>query len=252
PSCQKKILGTPIAEEALKEIGQKKLDPPTTTSLEEKANFSSATDLSDEFDGPDLALQWQWEGNTMSPPCSLKERESSLRLFAYPCPGEEFWLYQYPNILSQKFPAPQFTVDAVLTGMAGEEVLSGLMVCGETYYYVGALQDGKTIHLVTGWGSKEQKDILYKGRVVDPKEFPLVFRVAITEGAWGSWFWSCDGCMFESIGEPFRALPGRWVGSRFGIFSVRIGHLGLLSGPGWGDFEQVVVRGPLENLGQLK
>ncbi|TCW60359.1 glycoside hydrolase 43 family protein [Treponema sp. J25] len=249
PSCQKKILGTPIAEEALKEIGQKKLDPPTTTSLEEKANFSSATDLSDEFDGPDLALQWQWEGNTMSPPCSLKERESSLRLFAYPCPGEEFWLYQYPNILSQKFPAPQFTVDAVLTGMAGEEVLSGLMVCGETYYYLGALREEQCIRLVTGWGSKEQKDVLYKGLMFESEVFPLVFRLTIREGGQGAWAWSCDGRTFDAIGEPFQAVPGRWVGSRFGVFSVCIGDGGLLSGSGWADFERVEVIGPSENFG---
>ena len=65
---------------------------------------------SDEFNENSLGLQWQWHANPkpnwMFPSGSL----GVIRLFNLPLPEgfRNFW--DVPNLLMQKFPAPEFTV----------------------------------------------------------------------------------------------------------------------------------------------
>ena len=35
---------------------------------------------------------------------------------------------------------------------------------------------------------------------------------------------STDGAAFQSLGEPFTARPGRWIGAKVGLFAVRSGR----------------------------
>ncbi|AEJ20563.1 glycoside hydrolase 43 family protein [Gracilinema caldarium] len=202
-------------------------------------NPSYHTGLSDDFDNSELSLQWQWEGNPLVPAYSLIAKNSCLRLFAKPCPGDTFWLYTYPNIITQKFPAPSFIVDVVFLDSYGDDVLSGLIVCGDTYYYIGVLKENSQYKVVCGQGSKESKDSFNICKVYDSSPFPITLRVTVDTLAHGRWYFTRNSNPFEPIGEPFSVEPGRWVGGRFGLFSISMNRDSV---EGWSDIERVEVK----------
>ena len=70
---------------------------------------------SDEFDGNALGLQWQWQANPQPNWAFPAGGLGFLRLFIVPAPDgfKNFW--DLPNLLLQKFPAPEFTAGTKLT-----------------------------------------------------------------------------------------------------------------------------------------
>ena len=81
----------------------------------------TAPQTSDEFDGQTLGLQWQWNANPRADWVSLSARPGFLRLASVPAPKTRNDgtpatknLYDAPNFLLQKFPAPEFTVTTKL------------------------------------------------------------------------------------------------------------------------------------------
>ena len=91
---------------------------------------------SDEFDHSALGLQWQWQGNSKPEWLSLTASPGQLRLMAYPLPQGASTLYDAPNILCQKLPAPEMTVTTKLTLHAGSGERAGLTVFGHQYRYL--------------------------------------------------------------------------------------------------------------------
>ena len=92
---------------------------------------------SDEFDSPPLGLQWQWQANPRPDFLSLSARPGSLRLACLPAPSAR-GLYNAPNLLLQKFPAPAFSGTTTLSFAAaadGDE--AGLIVFGYSYAWIG-------------------------------------------------------------------------------------------------------------------
>ena len=77
---------------------------------------------SDEFDHSALGLQWQWQGNSRPEWLSLTASPGQLRLMAHPLPQGASTLYDAPNVLCEKLPAPELTVTTKLTLHAGSGV----------------------------------------------------------------------------------------------------------------------------------
>ena len=74
--------------------------------------------MSDEFNGPALGLQWQWQANPQAAWWSLAARPGALRLTAAaPTPGAAS-LWPVPNLLLQKFPAEAFEATALVSAAA--------------------------------------------------------------------------------------------------------------------------------------
>ena len=46
----------------------------------------------------------------------------------------------------------------------------------------------------------------------------IYFRVSVTKGAVCHFSYSTDGRNFTDVGEPFTAMPGRWIGAKIGLF----------------------------------
>ena len=84
--------------------------------------YPSATpQTSDEFSTAALGLQWQWNANPRPEWASSTARPGWLRLTSVPAPKrrnaatpDASSLFDAPNFLLQKFPAPEFTVTTKL------------------------------------------------------------------------------------------------------------------------------------------
>ena len=191
---------------------------------------------SDEFNAPSLGLQWQWQANPgsnwMFPSASL----GSARMFCLPLPDafKNFW--DVPNLLLQKFPAPEFTATTKVTFNAQTpEEKTGLIVMGMDYAYVSVRKSSE------GWfvsqticKDADQHSSEKETAAIAVKTNVLYFRVKISGNAVCTFSFSTEGAKFSTLGEPFQARKGRWIGAKVGIFAVRTG---TTRETGYADFD---------------
>jgi beta-xylosidase len=166
----------------------------------------------DEFDGPRLGLQWQWHANHLDSWCSLTERSGHLRMMALPLPSAN--LHEAPNLLLQKFPASDFSVETRLEIPVEQPgVRAGLIVAGERCF---ALE----VRYVDG---------IQRIRLDQPGEnggeFALhspfvVLKLEVSGGGMCRMGVATDDNPFYQIGPAFQATPGRWIGAKMGIYCV--------------------------------
>lgn len=189
-------------------------------------NFPKQQPLeSDEFDTDELGLQWQWQANPNVLWSAQIRGTTYLRLFAIKTAEEAKNLWTAPNLLLQKFPAPEFTATTKVSLFPEEATFgkrAGLMVMGMDYaalsivyeneqYYI---QRSESINAIDG----EQEVVLDKIR---SKSNQVYFRVQVV-GLNGKcqFSYSENGKRFKDIGKPFYAQPGKWIGAKVGVFSI--------------------------------
>lgn len=188
-----------------------------------KKSFAGTPAESDEFDGPKLGLQWQWQANP-EPGWALPAPNAGvLRLTAAEQRGELKNLWDAPNLLLQKFPGPAFTATAKLEFTAlsdGER--AGLVVFGTDYATLALEQRGGELVVAqsvckgASTGARE-KELAF----VHAPNKTLFLRARVLEGGRTEFSFSHDGETFAELGEPFQAQPGRWVGAKIGLFAQR-------------------------------
>ena len=180
---------------------------------------------SDEFNGNELGLQWQWHTNYQTYWGYPSGNLGFFRLNCIPRPAEFKNLWDISNMLLQKFPAPEFTATAKLTFDArfdGEEI--GLIVMGLDYGRIAIKREnGKfAIQLaVCKQADKGTKEELVTGSVVESNTIWL--RVQVVKGAESSFSYSIDGVSFISVGSLFKAREGKWIGAKVGFYALREG-----------------------------
>ena len=178
---------------------------------------------SDEFNADSLGLQWQWHANPQPGWAFPAGRLGFLRLMCVPLPEafRNFW--DVPNLLLQKFPAPEFTATAKVTFSAtanGET--TGLIVMGADYAYLSLVREADGLHVVqraarnADKGEREKEN---ETRTVQGATFYL--RVKVSDGAVCRFSFSANGTDFIPTGESFTARPGRWIGAKVGLFALR-------------------------------
>ncbi len=197
----------------------------------------------DYFDGERLGLQWQWQATPDPRWSSLSG--SSLKLYSFTVPSEQKLLWDAPNLLVQRFPAPSFEASTRLALHADQPGTSaGLVVMGYQYAYLGlsrdehaghrgeaacsgdeqACQRGKRAYrlsLVLG-DSNSGRERETSGVALDTNEVSL--RVSVGEGAECRFSYSVDGEEYAPIGPLFQASKGHWVGAKVGLFCVNWGQ----------------------------
>lgn len=196
---------------------------------------------SDDFTGKTLGLQWQWNANPQKEWYAFLE--SGLKLNAVYL---ETVYGDLPNLLLQKWPAPEFTCITKLNLshlMDGEE--AGIISMGMRYglltfrkdgdwfqprFIIGVQNYGKilpeTVHERANSLPKincNQAEEIYVKYVVKrvgtqdlndrEKAFPL--ELVTIE-------YSTDGKNYQKSGE-MNAVPGRWVGVKNGVFCTYAG-----------------------------
>jgi beta-xylosidase len=176
---------------------------------------------SDEFNGITMGLQWQWQANPKS--FWAFPGNGYLRLFSGMVPDSTKNMWFVPNVLMQKFPAPEFTATVKLDfkpRLAGEK--TGLIVMGSDYALVGLTKKEDGIYLSyvicnkAEGGKPEQEKMI--GKISGATTY---LRVQISKGAKCNFSYSEDGQHFASAGDVFSAVPGRWIGAKIGLFCTR-------------------------------
>jgi beta-xylosidase len=177
---------------------------------------------SDEFNSPQLGLQWQWEANSSDQWWSLVSKPGNLRLYAMPFPGQTTNLWSVPNLLLQKFPAPKFMATTLVDPShldPGDK--TGLLVMGADYAYLAISREGKTWRLIKavahGAGHNAAETVETSVLV---KSGPIYLRVSVESEAACQFSYSRDGRTFTPMGGRFVARPELWMGAKAGLFSV--------------------------------
>jgi len=177
---------------------------------------------SDEFEGDSLALQWQWQANPDEAWWSLSAATGALRLLAQPLPEGAGNLWPVSSLLLQKPPAEAFQATTEMTfapGRVGER--AGLLVFGTDYAWVGVERAGRRRAIVvkTCIGAREGGRERTVATLAAP-EGPIRLRVEWRPGAVCRFAASFNGRDFVTLGGPFTAQPGRWVGAKVGLFAA--------------------------------
>jgi len=182
----------------------------------------AAPPTSDEFDGPALGLQWQWNANSRPGWYSLTERPGMLRLHTAVAPEARDYVRAAPSILAQKLPAPSFTVDTRVQLNGGRDGdRAGLILNAMQYAWLGLRKAGAATQLVYTTCTPVKPRCTESTRVVlASAPASLVLRMRMAEGGVARFAYGTGDGVFVPVGEPFTVSKGRWVGAQVGLFSV--------------------------------
>jgi beta-xylosidase len=176
---------------------------------------------SDEFAGPVLGPQWQWNANSQPGWYSLTEHPGFLRLATQPAPEADY-VRSAPAILLQKLPAPAFVVNTrVRQAGAHDGDRAGLILDGMQYAWLGLRKAGAATQLVYTTCTPAKVRCTESTHVVLPSApAALDLRMEMREGGVARFSYSIDGGAFVPVAEPFTVSKGRWVGAQMGLFST--------------------------------
>jgi beta-xylosidase len=175
----------------------------------------------DEFDGPGLARDWQWQANPRPEWSTLGAPPGALRLFALAPETPRPNLWPAPHLLLQKLPAPAFTATAALDA-GGLQVgqRAGLLLFGLDYagLIVERTPEGLLARRVTAReASRGGAETVEAARPLPAGAVQL--RLTVEPEAVGRFSLGAGGGSFEPLGPAFTARPGLWVGAKVGLFA---------------------------------
>ncbi|WP_299780583.1 glycoside hydrolase 43 family protein [uncultured Formosa sp.] len=181
----------------------------------------------DDFTGNTIGLQWQYQAN----PNILwhaKLRDSDyLRLFSIKIPEAAKNLWMVPNLLLQKFPAKKFTATTKIKLIPEESTegkRAGLIIMGKDYATLQITNKNDVFYIeqsLSNNAMKGGKEIIVESEKINSDQ--AYFRVEIEDkgiNAICQFSYSENGVKFKIIGKPFKALPGKWIGAKLGVFCV--------------------------------
>ena len=156
----------------------------------------------DDFDGPALGLQWQWNHNPKDSHWTLKERKGWLTLKALPADS----LKTNRNMLTQKVIGYQSESTTLLTTQG--DCYAGLFCSGKEFRGIGLCKEGVFME------SHGKRQLVAKGKFAQ-----LWLRVSNDCTANRHQFsFSTDGQHYTKIADAFPMRSGYWKGIRVGLF----------------------------------
>lgn len=211
-------------------LGDENKEIPLQVDVAVSASMPDGLVVSDGFDTPALALQWQWNHNPIDSHWSLTERPGFLRLRTSRIVSN---LYEAPNTISQRMEGPvcrgvvrldlSHMKDGDVAGFGAFNGHSGLLSVkknkGKTILCMHSaeveLDDDKK---VTGVAEEVKEEVELKKKGVYLK-IDADFRLG-EDMAYFSY--SLDGKRWMPIGEPFRMIfdyRKLFMGTRFAIYN---------------------------------
>jgi beta-xylosidase len=181
---------------------------------------------SDEFNTGRLGKQWQWYANPDPTWAFFHGEEGFIRLFTANQPENYVNLLNSPNLLLQKFPAPDFTATAKVCFHPASEVKGekgGLAVVGLDYAGLslskgtdGALELAQFECKKADRGSQEVCN-----EHVPVQQATIYLRLQVKGMTSCNFSYSLDGEQFRPLGKTFAVREGMWIGAKVGFFSIR-------------------------------
>ncbi|HEX8566530.1 MAG TPA: glycoside hydrolase 43 family protein [Pyrinomonadaceae bacterium] len=180
---------------------------------------------SDEFNAPELGLQWQWHANPQPTWSFLYPQKGVLQMFSVQQPENYKNLWDLPNLLLQKFPAEKFTATTKVTltpRFEGEKF--GLIVMGLDYAHLSVInKQGKLFVTQAAAKDADKGTKEVETAAIELKEKTFYLRVKVENDAMCRFSYSADGKTFTEIGNVFKAREGKWIGAKMGLFFIRNG-----------------------------
>lgn len=180
---------------------------------------------SDNFEQDSLGLQWQWNANPSVLWSAKLPGNDFLRLYSTAPPEQTNNLWDVPNLLLQKFPAPDFHVAtkiSLIPGDGKEQRKTGLIIMGRDYSTVTLTKKEGTFYLQYTQAIKA--DAGAKEEVLEEitlKSNTIYLKVAVSApNAMCQFSYSGNGRNFKKFGAPFKARVGKWIGAKVGLFSI--------------------------------
>lgn len=163
---------------------------------------------SDEFDSPQLGLQWQWNHNPDDARWSLTERPGFLRLHATSADS----LLHARNTLTQTLADPALTVTTSLdTRNLADGQKAGLCMLANLPSWIGVVQSGGAQHIACLVSNSETFGQAITGQVIQ-------LRATVANGT-ARFSYSLDRKHFIPLGSSAKLKFSWWKGARPGLFS---------------------------------
>lgn len=167
---------------------------------------------SDDFDGIELAPQWQWNYQPRHDFFSLKERRGWLRLKAFR-PLERNVLLKAGNTLTQRTFRQQHNVVVVKIDISHMEngQKAGLCHFSSSSSAIGVVKDGDSCYLEFRINDHPKRGLQISSRHI------------WLRSEWGlnglsHYSYSIDGEHFHSFGQPYQMIWGNYRGDRIGLY----------------------------------
>ena len=176
--------------------------PITAINPTKPTNPLSSISPSDDFTGPTLGLQWQWNHNPVNAHWSLTEKKGWLTLRALPADS----LKASRNMLTQKVVGYKSESTTLLSSKGS--CYAGLFCIGKQFNAIGLCPQG----IYTEFGGKKQ--VVKTGKF---KQLWLRVTNDCFENKHQFWY-STDGQTFVPVGDPYPMRAGYWKGIRTGLF----------------------------------
>jgi len=94
---------------------------------------------------------------------------------------------------------------------------------GEKYSYLSLEKSEKGLKLIQYWGVEREKRSEFKMTKKQIEGQTLYLKVEVrefNEEALCQFSYSIEGEKFKNFGKRFKAVPGRWIGAKLGLFAV--------------------------------
>lgn len=193
---------------------------------------------SDEFNDGKPGLQWQWYANGSVKWNAQIPETNYLRMFAMSLKNEPN-LWNVPNLLLQKLPAPNFTATTKVKlttewNAAGKK--AGLLLMGQSYSYVAiAFHDDKywVQQVIAENAINGEQEKVIEEKTLLSNEVQLRMKVTAPE-ANCQFSYSENGIDFIEIGKPAKAHKDLWIAAKIGIFATSLNNVRM---GGYADFD---------------
>ncbi len=198
----------------------------------------------DEFNTLLPGNQWEWHANYKDV-YGFTSPYGFMRLYVHYHNGPNLWTT--PNLYLQKFMAEEFTATTKLRiSSKGQDEQMGILVMGWDYAYLTLRRKGESFLLEQGICKDAEQlnpetireiadlkaDQIVAGGNVSSYVKDIYFRVQVAKEGICTFSYSLDGKKFTTVGEPFKARAGKWIGAKIGLFAIQP-H--AKSGEGWMD-----------------
>jgi len=194
---------------------------------------------SDEFTSNALGLQWQWHANPVAYWYFCNPLNGGwLRLYSYKVPDNYKNLWDIPNLLLQKLPAPEFTATAKIRFEPSKNYIgerAGFVMIGYDYALLSLENTKDGVVLSQNVCLKADKGGVEEVKASLPLTSNELFvRIRFTGGKNTQFSYSLDGKKFTDLGATFPAREGKWIGAKMGFFCTR---QNVINDGGWLDVD---------------
>ncbi|WP_407444148.1 family 43 glycosylhydrolase [Fibrobacter sp.] len=185
---------------------------PATLNLESEVEPGYGMVTSDDFDGPELPLEWQWNHNPDNSKWTLSD--GKLKITTGRVDGK---LYTAKNTLTQRTYGPKCSGRTLVNGKDMKDGdVAGLVALADSLGFVALEKNGNGFEVV--YYERE-----YKIKSVPINGNEAYFRIDFSFGSGdrANFYYSLNGKDWTKIGNELK-LPytlGMFVGYRFGLFN---------------------------------